>query len=117
MRIREPRREAPDELSGSGKFTIDHCCPPWNIGVTPGRAENMVAATENFPMTDKGQSKPKALQVLCEEMLALEAVLREGGGVAGQERQRKLGRLPVRERLARLLDDTASFFEDRKSVG
>ena len=111
MRIREPRREAPDELSGSGKFTIDHCCPPWNIGVTPGRAENMVAATENFPMTDKGQSKPKALQVLCEEMLALEAVLREGGGVAGQERQRKLGRLPVRERLARLLDDTASFFE------
>lgn|GEM_PF-2915301 len=27
-----------------------------------------------------------------------------GGGEAGRERQRKLGRLPVRERLARLLD-------------
>ncbi|MCS7033947.1 MAG: acyl-CoA carboxylase subunit beta [Phycisphaerae bacterium] len=33
-----------------------------------------------------------------------EAKLREGGGEAGQARQRKLGRLPVRERLARLLD-------------
>ena len=62
-------------------------------------------------MTDKGQSKPKALQVLCDEVLAQEATLREGGGLSGQERQRKLGRLPVRERLVRLLDDTASFFE------
>ncbi len=62
-------------------------------------------------MADKGQSKSKTLRVITEEVLAQEATLREGGGSAGQARQRKLGRLPVRERLARLLDNTNSFFE------
>ncbi|MBS0201575.1 MAG: acyl-CoA carboxylase subunit beta [Planctomycetes bacterium] len=37
--------------------------------------------------------------------------LRLGGGVAGQERQRRLGRLPVRERLAALLDPQTPFYE------
>jgi acetyl-CoA carboxylase carboxyltransferase component len=37
--------------------------------------------------------------------------LRLGGGPAGWERQRKLGRLPVRERLAALLDPGAAFLE------
>lgn len=40
-----------------------------------------------------------------------EDVLRQGGGLAGQERQRKLGRLPVRERLAELLDADKPFLE------
>jgi len=40
-----------------------------------------------------------------------EAVLRQGGGKAGLERQRKLGRLPARERIAQLLDKDAQFFE------
>ncbi len=40
-----------------------------------------------------------------------EDVLRLGGGPTGQERQRKLGRLPVRERLAKLLDTHRPFFE------
>jgi 3-methylcrotonyl-CoA carboxylase beta subunit len=40
-----------------------------------------------------------------------EAILREGGGPAGLERQRKLGRLPARERIAQLLDKDAEFFE------
>jgi acetyl-CoA carboxylase carboxyltransferase component len=40
-----------------------------------------------------------------------EETLRLGGGQAGCERQRKLGRLPVRERLARLLDEGAPFLE------
>jgi acetyl-CoA carboxylase carboxyltransferase component len=62
-------------------------------------------------MVDKGQSKPKALRAMCDQVLAHEATLREGGGSAGQARQRKLGRLTVRERMARLLDDTDSFFE------
>ncbi len=62
-------------------------------------------------MADKGQSKPKTLRVMCDQILAQEATLREGGGSAGQARQRKLGRLTVRERLARLLDDANSFFE------
>ncbi len=38
-------------------------------------------------------------------------LLREGGGKAGHERQRKMGRLPVRERLSHLLDKDSPFFE------
>ena len=40
-----------------------------------------------------------------------ERALRQGGGDAGQDRQRKLDRLPVRERLARLLDHERPFVE------
>jgi 3-methylcrotonyl-CoA carboxylase beta subunit len=44
--------------------------------------------------------------------LALEeARLREGGGVAGRERQHKSGRLTARERVAQLLDDPDDFLE------
>src|SRR5258706_4410221 len=48
---------------------------------------------------------------LTEEILKQEEILRQGGGPAGHERQRKLGRLPVRERLALLLDRDAPFLE------
>ncbi|MEP7078247.1 MAG: carboxyl transferase domain-containing protein, partial [Chthoniobacterales bacterium] len=44
-------------------------------------------------------------------ILKEEATLREGGGKAGLERQRKLGRLPARERIERLLDPDVPFFE------
>jgi 3-methylcrotonyl-CoA carboxylase beta subunit len=54
---------------------------------------------------------PVTLKSLTEEILGQESIIREGGGKAGQERQRRLGRLPVRERIAKLLDDPASFFE------
>src|SRR6266550_3911537 len=47
----------------------------------------------------------------CEKIRAEEEQLREGGGKAGQERQHKLGRLVARERIARLLDTDAKFFE------
>lgn len=40
-----------------------------------------------------------------------EQVLLQGGGKAGFDRQRKLGRLPVRERLAELLDSQSPFLE------
>ncbi|HEV2995294.1 MAG TPA: acyl-CoA carboxylase subunit beta [Chthoniobacterales bacterium] len=40
-----------------------------------------------------------------------EAILRQGGGKAGLERQRKLGRMPARERVAALVDPKADFFE------
>ncbi len=53
-------------------------------------------------------------EVLCAHCAAIakeEATLREGGGKAGHERQRKMGRLPVRERLSHLLDKDAAFFE------
>jgi acetyl-CoA carboxylase carboxyltransferase component len=47
----------------------------------------------------------------CVGIMRQEAVLREGGGKAGLERQRKLGRLPARERIRHLLDKDAEFFE------
>lgn len=40
-----------------------------------------------------------------------EETLRQGGGADGHERQRRHGRLPVRERLALLLDEGRPFFE------
>jgi len=55
--------------------------------------------------------KAEALRDRCEQIRAEEEQLREGGGKAGQERQHKLGRLVARERLARLLDKNAQFFE------
>jgi acetyl-CoA carboxylase carboxyltransferase component len=58
-------------------------------------------------------SKPTTspLTDLAAEIAAQEAVLRQGGGQAGQQRQKKLGRLTVRERLNRLLDQDAFFLE------
>ena len=47
----------------------------------------------------------------CAAILREEEILREGGGKVGQERQRKRGRLPARERVAKLLDRQADFFE------
>lgn len=52
-----------------------------------------------------------SLRGIAEDMLAQEAILREGGGAAGRERQRRLGRLPVRDRIARLIDPGTDFFE------
>jgi acetyl-CoA carboxylase carboxyltransferase component len=51
------------------------------------------------------------LRSLTEAILESEAILREGGGKAGQERQRRLGRLPVRERIALLVDNVDEFLE------
>lgn len=52
-----------------------------------------------------------SLRSITDELLQQEAVLREGGGAAGQERQRRLGRLTARERLSHLLDKNSDFFE------
>ncbi|MBA2431328.1 MAG: acyl-CoA carboxylase subunit beta, partial [Chthoniobacterales bacterium] len=51
------------------------------------------------------------LRERCAAIAAEEAILREGGGKAGQDRQHKLGRLLARERIAKLLDKDAPFFE------
>lgn len=52
-----------------------------------------------------------SLRAITDEILEQESKLREGGGPAGHERQRRLGRLPVRERIARLLDNPDDFLE------
>jgi acetyl-CoA carboxylase carboxyltransferase component len=51
------------------------------------------------------------LSELTRQIEQQEATLRQGGGSAGQERQRRLGRLTARERLAELLDPQSPFFE------
>ena len=56
-------------------------------------------------------STSEVLRAHCAAIAQEEAVLREGGGKAGHERQRKMGRLPVRERLRYLLDKDSPFFE------
>src|SRR5436309_15233518 len=56
-------------------------------------------------------SSSELLRAHCAAIAKEETVLREGGGKAGQERQRKMGRLPVRERMRHLLDKGSPFFE------
>src|SRR5438105_9258995 len=56
-------------------------------------------------------SSGEPVRDFCREIFKQEAVLRQGGGKAGLERQRKLGRLPARERVGHLLDQDAKFFE------
>ena len=62
-------------------------------------------------MSRRSISSSETLRDCCEAISREEAILREGGGKAGTERQRKLGRLPARERISHLLDRDASFFE------
>jgi 3-methylcrotonyl-CoA carboxylase beta subunit len=52
-----------------------------------------------------------SLRDISEALFREEEALREGGGPEGQQRQRRHGRLPVRERLALLLDENRPFFE------
>src|SRR5881394_3288032 len=56
-------------------------------------------------------STSEVLRAHCAAIAEEEAVLREGGGKAGHERQRKMGRLSVRERVRALLDKDSPFFE------
>jgi len=56
-------------------------------------------------------STSEVLRAHCAGIAQEESVLREGGGKAGHERQRKMGRLPVRERIRHLLDKDSPFFE------
>src|SRR5881296_2188018 len=56
-------------------------------------------------------SSSELLRAHCAAIAKEEAVLREGGGEAGHERQRKMNRLAVRERISHLLDKGSPFFE------
>ena len=62
-------------------------------------------------MARQTPSSNESLRDRCEAILKEEAILREGGGSAGQARQRKTGRLPARERIDLLLDKGSPFFE------
>jgi acetyl-CoA carboxylase carboxyltransferase component len=62
-------------------------------------------------MARTSTSSDEPLRDFCREILKQEALLRQGDGKAGLERQRKLDRLPARERIGQLLDKDAQFFE------
>lgn len=53
----------------------------------------------------------KDLRSLTEDILSQEASLKEGGGPEGKERQKRLGRMTARERLAHLLDPDSTLLE------
>jgi acetyl-CoA carboxylase carboxyltransferase component len=55
--------------------------------------------------------KNSLLHQLTQQFLKEEAVIAEGGGVEGKERQKRLGRLTARERMDLLLDKDSDFFE------
>src|SRR5215218_4022771 len=67
-------------------------------------------------MTKDGSSLSKRteksqLREVTTEIERQEVELRKGGSDAGHERQKKLGRLNVRERLQKLLDEDSNFLE------
>src|SRR4051812_43732911 len=57
------------------------------------------------------QANRDRMQLLIDELRAREAAAREGGGAKYVERHRAQGKLPVRDRIARLLDAGSPFLE------
>jgi 3-methylcrotonyl-CoA carboxylase beta subunit/propionyl-CoA carboxylase len=57
------------------------------------------------------QANRERMQLLIDELRAREAAAREGGGAKYVERHRAQGKLPVRDRIARLLDAGSPFLE------
>jgi acetyl-CoA carboxylase carboxyltransferase component len=80
----------------------------WWAGSLIHSASRIKASSQ---MARTATSSGESLREFCREIFKQEALLRQGGGKAGLERQRKLGRLPARERIGQLLDKDAHFFE------
>jgi acetyl-CoA carboxylase carboxyltransferase component len=68
-------------------------------------------STKSQTSTDTDPAPASSLLRLTEQIAIQEDVLRQGGGPAGRERQRNLGRLTARQRLEKLLDPKAPFTE------
>src|SRR2546429_9453614 len=62
-------------------------------------------------MAKQTKQSTSPLRMLTDQIAQQEATLREGGGAAGLARQRKLGRLPARERIELLIDKKSHFLE------
>src|SRR3954470_23416219 len=62
-------------------------------------------------MAKRAKQSTSALRALTEQIAQQEGSLREGGGAAGLARQRKLGRLPARERIDLLIDKKTPLLE------
>jgi 3-methylcrotonyl-CoA carboxylase beta subunit len=61
--------------------------------------------------THRGAVKSAWLRTQSDQILAEEQSLRQGGGEAGQQRQRKLGRLNARQRVEKLRDPKSPWLE------
>ncbi|POF58413.1 methylcrotonoyl-CoA carboxylase, partial [Vibrio vulnificus] len=57
------------------------------------------------------QSNYQTLAELVRKLSANLNLVHQGGGVKAQQRQREKGKLPVRERIAKLLDENTSLLE------
>ncbi|POB67169.1 methylcrotonoyl-CoA carboxylase, partial [Vibrio vulnificus] len=57
------------------------------------------------------QSNYKTLSELVRKLNANLNLVHQGGGVKAQQRQREKGKLPVRERIVKLLDENTSLLE------
>src|SRR5262249_5349010 len=68
-------------------------------------------ATRIATATDEFRANQAAMQSLLDELRAAESKARAGGGARAHERHRAQGKLPVRERLDRVLDPGSPFLE------
>ena len=67
--------------------------------------------TAKAPTNGKTQAQAIMLRQFTDEVLQQQELLRQGGGAAGHQRQRKLGRLSARERIEQLIDAGSSLHE------
>jgi 3-methylcrotonyl-CoA carboxylase beta subunit len=70
-----------------------------------------VLVTALSPQSAEFQANTLAMQSLVEDLRAQAAMVALGGGAAARARQIARGKLPVRERIDRLLDDGSPFLE------
>jgi acetyl-CoA carboxylase carboxyltransferase component len=68
-------------------------------------------ATRIAATSDEFRANQAAMQSLVDQLRAAEAKARAGGGTKSHERHRAQGKLPVRERLDRVLDPGSPFLE------
>jgi 3-methylcrotonyl-CoA carboxylase beta subunit len=68
-------------------------------------------ATRIATATDEFRTNQAAMQSLVDQLRAAQAHVRAGGGPKAHERHRAQGKLPVRERLDRVLDPGSPFLE------
>jgi 3-methylcrotonyl-CoA carboxylase beta subunit len=104
--VTAPTETSIDLMWRSPRRAIQRICKP-EACATFARRLSVLRIMSRLPAS----SSSELLRAHCAAISKEEAVLREGGGKAGHERQRKMGRLPARERIGHLLDKNSAFFE------
>src|SRR6476660_4700499 len=94
------------ECTPSGAARTAGSRPTAAAGSTMDELATRIAAT-----SDEFRANHAAMQSLVDQLRAAEAKARAGGGTKAHERHRVQGKLPVRERLDRVLDPGSPFLE------